>query len=190
MKAHRTHVGCAVLLGFLCLATVASDAQTPRGLILGPSDGEKRYYPGAGEAIILKVDPVNGASRHLVMETGTLQHGERIPVHRHLHVEEILYVQHGHVAVYLDGRRAGASDGFIIFIPESTWIGVQNVGSDPAKFIGVFNEPGFEQRQRLVTSTKSGGAGPVLSSKQMDALDEKYGVEYRPDVQIVLPAGR
>ena len=173
------------LLLFGCIGT--GSAQTaPYGLILGPNDGEKRYYPDAKEAIIIKIDPVNGGSRHIVLETFVLGIGEHIPVHRHLYVDEILMVQHGTAAIYLAGRRQRISDGAAAYFPADTWMGVQNVGKTPLSMVAIFSAPGFEQRQRLVTVAVP-GEKLNLTAAERAALDKRYGVEYRDDIPIEKP---
>ena len=168
----------------ICLHRI--DADGAAGLILGPNDGQKRYYPDAQEAIIIKIDPVKAGSRHMVLETFVLGIDEHIPVHRHFHVDEILMVQHGTGAVYLAGRRQRASDGAIVFVPADTWIGIKNVGTTPLSMVSVFSAPGFEQRQRLVTVAVP-GEKLNLTPAERAALDKRYGVEYRDDIPIVEP---
>ena len=122
----------------------------------------------------------------MVLETFVLGIDEYIPVHRHLHVDEILMVQHGTVAVYLGGRRQRASDGATIYAPADTWMGFKNVGGKPLSMVAIFSAPGFEQRQRLVT-VAAPGEKLNLTSAERAALDKRYGVEYRDDIPIVLP---
>jgi quercetin dioxygenase-like cupin family protein len=169
------------------LYCVALGQTAPRGLVLGPDDGEKRYYPGAKEAIVIKVDPVNGGSKHMVLESALLGVGEYIPVHRHLYVDEILFVHRGNGAVYLAGRRAQAQEGSTIFIPADTWIGLKNTGTTPLSVVAIFSAPGFEQRQRLVTVGVP-GAKLTLSDAQLARINNQYGVEYRYDIPVVLPS--
>src|SRR5580700_4844124 len=79
-----------VLFAFGCVATPLTPAPQlnsakPTLLILEKNEGERRVvrgYPGhpdAGETFILKVDPKNGASSHLVLFTAeTSGRGERL----------------------------------------------------------------------------------------------------------------
>jgi len=175
----------ASLLLFVSVCT-GSTQTAPRGLILGPNDGEKRYYPDAKEAIVIKIDPVHGGSQHIVLETFVLGINEYIPVHRHLYIDEILMVQHGTAAIYLAGRRERVSDGATAYFPANTWMGVKNVGTTPLSMVAIFSAPGFEQRQRLVTVTVPGGK-LNLTPAERAAINKRYGVEYNEEIPIVKP---
>src|SRR5277367_3004882 len=72
-------------------------ASTP--LILEKNEGERRVvrgwpgHPDPGEAFILKVDPKNGGSSHLVLITASILPGKKIDTHRHPEADEILFLE-------------------------------------------------------------------------------------------------
>src|SRR5262245_4102139 len=79
-------------------------------LILERQEGERRIHRSAGTTtgnarFILKVDPQNGGSNHLVMFTEDLPPGAAIPRHKHPGSEEILILQSGRSRVYLGDTR-------------------------------------------------------------------------------------
>src|SRR2546422_756185 len=90
---------CAVLVCVCATAPPAPTAQatnrtkaTP--LILEKNEGERRVvrgwpgHPDPGETFILKVDPKNGGSSHLVLLTADLAPGKEIVAHKHPRSEE------------------------------------------------------------------------------------------------------
>jgi hypothetical protein len=111
---------CAVL-AFGCAATPltpapqSTSATKPTPLILEKNEGERRVvrgwpgHPDPGETFILKVDPKNGGSSHLVFMTGDLAPGGEIVAHRHPDADEILFLQTGTARVHLgDSERSSA----------------------------------------------------------------------------------
>jgi hypothetical protein len=68
-------------------------------LILEKNEGERRVvrgwpgHPDPGETFILKVDPKNGGSSHLVLLTADLAPGGEIVAHKHPEADEILFLQ-------------------------------------------------------------------------------------------------
>src|SRR5271155_2917984 len=76
-------------------------------LILEKNEGERRVvrgwpgHPTPGETFVLKVDPKNGGSSHLVFLTADLAPGGAIHAHRHPGADEILYLQTGTARVHL-----------------------------------------------------------------------------------------
>src|SRR5713226_5509525 len=146
---------CAVLVCDYAAAPPAPTAQatnrtkaTP--LILEKSEGERRVirgwpgHPDPGETFVLKVDPKNGGSSHLVFLTADLPPGKVIETHRHPGADEILFLQTGTARVHLGDSVRDVHAGATVFIPADTWISVDNTGSDAISMVTVFSPPGFE----------------------------------------------
>ena len=43
----------------------------------------------------VKIDPRNGGSEHLAVVTEDMAPGDRIPIHRHPHTDELIFIQSG-----------------------------------------------------------------------------------------------
>jgi quercetin dioxygenase-like cupin family protein len=154
----------ATVVGSLLLFTKPSltPALTPEAtnvnkvtpLILEKDEGERRVvrgwpgHPAPGETFILKVDPQNGGSSHLVFLTAEIGPGGEIPAHKHPGADEILFLQTGTARVHLGDAVREVHSGATIFIPANTWIAVSNVGSDAIRMECVFSAPGFEEFMR------------------------------------------
>jgi quercetin dioxygenase-like cupin family protein len=123
-------------------------------LILEKNEGERRVvrgwpgHPEPGETFILKVDPKNGGSSHLVFFTADLAPRGEISAHKHPDSDEILFLQSGTARVHLGEAVRDVHAGATIYIPANTWIAVSNIGSDAISMVCVFSEPGFEEFMR------------------------------------------
>jgi quercetin dioxygenase-like cupin family protein len=123
-------------------------------LILEKNEGERRVvrgwpgHPEPGETFILKVDPKNGGSSHLVFFTADIAPGGEISAHRHPGSDEILFLQTGTARVHLGDAVREVHAGATIFIPANTWIAVSNIGSNAISAMCVFSAPGFEEFMR------------------------------------------
>jgi quercetin dioxygenase-like cupin family protein len=138
--------------GILACARTDPPARAPaRPTILRAGEGELRILRGR-KPILLKIDPATVGSRHLFLGTELMAPGDSIPLHRHLHEEEAVFVHRGRLNVRLADQRAVAEPGATVFIPESTWISLQNPGPDTAEFVYVFNEPAFAQCLRAFSA--------------------------------------
>lgn len=124
----------------------------PRPVVIPADGGEKRFLRGGTAPLLIKVDPVNTGSRHLVLGSSDLPPGDAIGVHRHLQEDEIIVVTRGTARVQLGNEFVTASTGAAVFIPQGTCIGVTNVGADTLSNFFVFSSPGFEQALRAVSS--------------------------------------
>jgi quercetin dioxygenase-like cupin family protein len=129
-------ISLTILVGSVLLFTnpAGTPAPTPQAtnvtkvtpLILEKNEGERRVvrgwpgHPRPGETLILKVDPKNGGSPHLVFLTGEIGPGGEISAHKHPGADEILFLQRGTARVHLGDAVRDVHAGATIFIPANT----------------------------------------------------------------------
>ena len=132
---------CAALACSCAHAPSAPSAPEPQAtsvsketpLILEKNEGERRIWrpwpghPEPGGAFVLKVDPKNGGSSHLVFGTEDLQPGDGIDPHKHPESDEILFLQTGTARVHLGDSVRDVHAGATVFIPANTWISLKNI---------------------------------------------------------------
>lgn len=149
-------------------------------LILEKNEGERRVvrpwpgHPDPGETFILKVDPKNGGSSHLVFFTADIRPGGAIDAHKHPGADEILYLLSGTGRVHLGHTTRVAHAGATVFIPANTWVSVDNIGTDAISLISVFSAPGFEDFMRAESVREGEKNIPVTQ-----AADAKIQKAYR-----------
>jgi quercetin dioxygenase-like cupin family protein len=148
-------------------------------LILEKNEGERRVWrgwpghPDPGSSFVLKVDPKNGSSSHLVFGTVDLPSGEKIYTHRHPGSDEILFLQTGTARVHLGDSVREVHAGATVFIPADTWISVSNIGVDVISLVFVFAAPGFEDFMRAA-SVREGQKNVPMSKAEDDELQRKH----------------
>jgi len=116
------------------------------------ADEGDRWMLRGDKPLIFKVDPVSTGSDTLVVGTEEMPPGNRIPTHKHLYEDEVIFVHKGTVRASLAGRQYDARTGATVFIPHANWIGVENASSEPAMILFFFNKPAFEQCLRAMSS--------------------------------------
>jgi quercetin dioxygenase-like cupin family protein len=184
MRLSSVLAGICVVLA--SLGGNATLAQTSHGtnlkaapLILEKEEGERRVvrgwpgHPDPGESFILKVDPKNGGSSHLVFLTAELAPGKEIVVHRHPNSDEILFLQTGTARVRLGNAVRDVHAGATIFIPANTRIAVSNIGTDAIGVLSVFSAPGFDEFMRA-GSVREGEKNVSLSPTEDKAIQKKH----------------
>ena len=188
MRTPKALTTCAILaLVATSSPTVIADEAvntskvTP--LILEKNEGERRAWrpiegakgwnavPGP---FILKVDPHNGGSSHLVLGTEDIPPGESIDRHRHPGADEILFLQNGRARVHLGDRTREVHEGATVFIPANTWIEVTNIGTDAIHAVFVFSAPGFEDFMRA-ESTPEGQKITPLTKAEDAQIQKEHG---------------
>ena len=125
----------------------------PTPTVFQVDEGDRWMLLG-DKQLIFKVDPSTTGSQTLVVGTEEMPPGNKIPTHKHLYEDEVIFVHKGAVRVSLAGRQYDAGTGATIFIPHGNWIGVENVSSEPAMILFFFNKPAFEQCLRACPSSK------------------------------------
>ncbi len=178
------------LVGFAVLAGGGASSQAvtrdgPIGaspvtpLILEKTEGERRVWrpiEGAegGDAhpgsFILKVDPHNGGSSHLVLGTEDIPPGAKIDRHRHPGSDEILFLQNGRARVSVGDMVREVHGGATVFIPANTWIAVSNIGTDAISAVFVFSAPGFEDFMRAESVPEGRKILPLSKAEDADIL--------------------
>jgi quercetin dioxygenase-like cupin family protein len=163
------------LAGFMTSKPEGNNVSKARPLILEKGEGERRVWrvEDFQAPFILKVDPRNGGSRHMVFGTEDLAPGETIPTHKHPGSDEILFLQNGVAKVHLDEVIREVHGGTTVFIPSGSWISVTNVGSDPITTVFVFSSPGFEDFMRAA-SVREGEKMVTLSQTEADAIAKTH----------------
>ena len=183
---HGTNLLAALLLMALPVARIsapqAPNAKPAKPLILEKNEGERRAWrplerdQGAQAlptSFILKVDPRNGGSSHLVFLTEDLGPGQKIDPHRHPGADEILFLQTGTAEVHLGDAVRTVHGGATVFIPEGTWISLANTGSDVIHLAAVFSAPGFEEFMRAESAPEGEKVTP-LSKAEDEAIQKRH----------------
>jgi hypothetical protein len=169
----------AMMMMFSPLVAVAQ--QQP--LLLRADDGEWRARlprPGLGLAssFILKVDQRNGGSPDLLFLSERLHPGDQIPWHRHLHQDEIVYIESGSIAVHVGNRIGTLRAHGTLYIPRHTWVTIRNANSEDVRLLAIFNQPAFGRYLRC-TSVPEGQPTHRLSKSELAACRRLGDVEYR-----------
>jgi quercetin dioxygenase-like cupin family protein len=171
---------CLILFYSNHQPTASADTAKPTPLILEKNEGERRVWrPVEGftgppmEGFVLKIDPKNGGSSHLVFGTEDLEPGGKIDMHRHPGSDEILFLQNGTAMVSLAGSSREVHGGATVFIPANTWISMTNIGSESIHLVWVFSAPGFEEYMRA-ESVREGEKIVPLSKAEDEEIMKKH----------------
>ena len=185
MRAVPVMFGVCAALVCCCVVTrstaksQSASATISTPLILEKNEGERRVvrgwpgHPDPGETFILKVDPKNGGSSHLVFLTAALAPRGAIPAHRHPGADEILFLQSGTARVHLGDSVREVHAGATVFIPANTWIAVDNIGNDDISLVSVFSAPGFEDFMRA-GSVREGEKNVPLTEAENDQIEKMH----------------
>ena len=149
-------------------ASKSASVKQPTPTVFQADEGDRWLLLGQ-KPLIFKVDPITTGSESLVVGTEVMPPGNKIPLHKHLEEDEVIFVHQGAVQVKLAGREYEAREGATVFIPHGNWIGVENLSNKPAMILFFFNKPAFEKCLRA-RSSREGEKFTMPSPDQMAAV--------------------
>lgn len=146
------------------------------GYVLGPDGGEHLIHFRDHGQIFIKAGMATG-SDNLALGTQQVTLSAGIPIHRHLHADEVFYVLSGSGVFLLNDIEHSFEAGGTIFIPKNAWHGFANPDHEllllwimsPAGLDGFFRE----------TCTPPGVPAKQLTREQIKQIAQKYGTEFR-----------
>ncbi|MCM2448471.1 cupin domain-containing protein [Rahnella sp. CG8] len=112
-------------------------------------------------------------AKHFSMGTEIIMPGKEIPLHRHMHSEEVVVVQQGSVEAILNDKHQVIGQGGMAYAPPDTWMSFKNIFEIPATVLWIFSTPGFEEYVRE-TSVKKGEAVIPFTPDELTHVRKRY----------------
>ena len=169
--------GCASQSQSTQSGPASTPESEPKPLLLEKNEGEQRIWrdPPPG-GFTLKVSPRNNGSQHLVLGTEDLFPGDKIPRHKHLGQDEIVFIQSGTAHVRLGDRERDLHAGGMAFIPARTWVSIQNNSTEPVSFVFIFSAPGFENHLLCVSVPANEKATPMTPAERKQCDHQGHAI--------------
>ena len=149
-------------------------------LILAWSQGERRVRrppPSAlstlGVPSILKIDARNGGAPEFVLLMEDIPPTQAIPLHRHPHADEILFIYAGTGVGTLGNREATVASGATIYMPRNAGVGLRNTGAEPLKIVAIFSRRGYEEYLREILAPEGASVVP-LTIEELAAIPSRH----------------
>ena len=113
------------------------------------------------------------------MITQDVSAGTSIPVHAHDREDEIIFIQSGHGEALLGDQHISLEAGSTLYVPQGTWHGGRNTGSEILRWIAIYSPSGFEGYFREIGRAAPDAPPPPTTAEERRARDERYGIRYR-----------
>jgi quercetin dioxygenase-like cupin family protein len=152
MKRTLSHLAAVTVAALI--SALPATAHDSKGLVLGPDEGE-RLIRRWGYPFLMKVDEINGGAKQFVVGSEKLPPGKSIQVHRHDYAEEILVIMAGKGTAVLGDKKVSIDPGTLVFIPQHTWAGLDNTGTETIR--RVHHRDGGTRWLRFCTSLERAG---------------------------------
>ena len=156
-------------------ATLGAQAGKARPAAIGPTDGELVFV--GRDPVRIKVSPPGGGRFGMI--TQDVSAGTSIPIHLHEREDEIIFIQSGTGEATLGDDRVQLTAGSTLFVPQGTWHGGRNSGSDVLRWIAIYSPSGFEGYFREIGRHALEEPPRTLTAEERQARDDRFGIRYR-----------
>ena len=169
------------LAGALPLAALAGQApggrtggKPPSGI--QPDEGELLFVGPTRDPVRIKVSPP--APGRFAMIVQEMAPGSRVPVHLHEREDEIIFIQRGAGTATIGTERVTLRAGSTLFVPQGTWHGGENSGTETLVWVAIYSPSGFEGYFREIGIRPNGEMPPQLTPDERMERDRRYGIRY------------
>lgn len=148
-------------------------------LVLKQNDGEKLKRKW-GHPFLIKVDAQNGGAKQFSVGSEKLFPGDLIHTHKHEGLEELILICSGTGKAISEDIFIDLQPGSLVFIPQNTWHGFENTGTEPLELLWVFPQQGMEQYFRATAIAEDHPPSP-LSAEELNDIRKQHRdkVEYQ-----------
>jgi len=144
--------------------------------VIGPNDGKAGFLGSIG--VRFMIDGEDAGGDFSLVEHPLSPRALAAPLHRHTREDEYSFVLEGRMGGLLGDEVVEAGPGDLVFKPRNEWHTFWNAGGEPCRILEIIAPAGFEHFfEELVD------LGGVLeaSEEQLGALNERYGLEMKPE---------
>ena len=167
-------VGAVAVAGFSPRSLGATQGQPAApGVIIHAGEGLAIPPTADGRTVTIKVDSETMPAVRMSAIEEEIPVGAQIAVHRHEREDEIIFIRKGSGVATLGEREVTVAGGAMIYVPQNTWHGLRNNGTEVLGMTAIYSPPGFEQafKDRLKR--------PNRTPAETEAHRKRYGIVYR-----------
>ncbi|HEY8780737.1 MAG TPA: cupin domain-containing protein [Mucilaginibacter sp.] len=158
------------------------------GISFGANQNKKGICKHADEGEVYQIRPnsfvtIKASKRKDGIETISLcteefPPGGKIPVHKHLYEDEMIFIHKGSGVLTLDNELISVEAGSMAIVPKYSWHGLENTGNESILMVFGYNPTGFEDFFRQV-GTPKGQEFKQLIPEERIKIAEKMGMIFK-----------
>jgi mannose-6-phosphate isomerase-like protein (cupin superfamily) len=151
--------------------------QTAAPKIVGPKDGAAGFLGSIGVRWMIDGDETPDRGFSLV-EHPMSPRALAAPLHMHTREDEYSFILEGRMGALLGDDVVEAGPGDLVHKPRNQWHTFWNAGDAPCRILEIIAPAGFEDFFRELDAL---GGALKAPPDDLAALNERYGLEMRPD---------
>ena len=139
-------------------------------------EGELFFIGPTRDPLRIKVSPASPGRFAMIVQE--MAPASRVPVHLHEREDEIIFIQRGAGIATVGTERVNLRPGSTLFVPQGTWHGGENTGSETLVWVAIYSPSGFEGYFREIGVRPNGEMPPQLTPDERLDRDRRYGIRY------------
>ena len=151
---------------------------TPKGIVVQEDEGRRIIMGRSKAAMTIKISKATSNVDSISFCTEDIVPGRKIPVHKHLNNDELIFIQGGEGLFTLDEEITTVKSGAVIFVPRGVWHGLENTGKENIRMNFGYTPAGFEE-YFVENGTAVGDPPKQKTPEEYAATEKKYGMVYK-----------
>ena len=155
----------------------ADNAGETEGLVVSQNEGETIFLREGSALVRIKIAKRQGYNSMSFLAS-TIPPGDMIPVHKHLHEDEIIFIHKGSGVLTVGEKEYPITPDLVAMVPKGDWHGINNTGKDDIQMRFAYSPAGFEGYFREV-GTPEGQPFIKRSLAERRPIAKKWGMIYK-----------
>lgn len=147
------------------------------GIVVNEDEGEEVRMRDGSAIVRIKIAKTRGA-RSISFLSESFRPGDRLPVHKHLNEDELIFLHKGSGLFTLGEKQYPIKAGAVALVPRGVWHGLENTGSGNIEMRFGYSPAGFEGFFREV-GTPVGQPFRQRTVEERRAIAKKWGMIYK-----------
>jgi mannose-6-phosphate isomerase-like protein (cupin superfamily) len=152
--------------------------QNGRAVVVHEDEGKHIIMGRSKAQMTIKISRADHGIETTSFCTEDVVPGRKMPIHKHLSNDEVVFIQSGIGKFTLDEKTIDVKTGTVVFVPRGVWHGLENSGTENIRMVFLYTPAGFEE-YFVENGTVVGEPTKTRTREEYAATEKKYGMIYK-----------
>jgi mannose-6-phosphate isomerase-like protein (cupin superfamily) len=171
-------ITAALSLGLFKRAFAKSPFRNDKAVVVHENEGKHIIMGRSKAPMTIKISEADHGIGSISFCMEDIVPGRKIPVHKHLSNDEVIFIHSGTGILTLDEQTINVKTGTVVFVPRGVWHGLENSGTENIRMVFQYTPAGFEE-YFVENGTAVGEPMKTRTREDYAATETKYGMVYK-----------
>ena len=168
----------ALFAGLPKISLAKPDYHPGKGFVVHEDEGIHILTGRRKVPMNIKISKAQHGVENISFCTEDIIPGRTLRTHKHLHNDEIIFINNGEGLFTLDEKAIEVKSGAVIFVPRGVWHGLVNTGKENIRMVFQYSPAGFEE-YFIENGTRVGTPFIERTAEEFATAEKKYGMVYK-----------